>query len=193
MRPLFPKDFRNDVQIVATVLSTDQEQDPATLAVTGASCALQISGIPHGGPVACVRVGMLDGRADAQPDPHRNSTSRRSTWSSLERGTPSSWSRPERTRSPSRRCSQALRMAHDEIRKLVRVPARPARCDRQADDELSVAEGIAGYHRGGARARRIANRRCRPKRRQGLTRGGPRSTPAGDGRRPRGAFPRCAV
>ena len=70
MRPLFPKDFRNDVQIVATVLSSDQEQDPATLAVTGASCALQISGIPHGGPVACVRVGMLDGQLLLNPDPH---------------------------------------------------------------------------------------------------------------------------
>src|SRR5438445_11943912 len=67
MRPLFPKDFRNDVQIVATVLSTDQEQDPTSLAVTGASCALQISGIPHGGPVGCVRVGMIDGRLIANP------------------------------------------------------------------------------------------------------------------------------
>jgi polyribonucleotide nucleotidyltransferase len=67
MRPLFPKDFRNDVQIVATVLSADQEQDPTTLAVTGASVALQISGIPHAGPVGCVRVGMIDGRLIVNP------------------------------------------------------------------------------------------------------------------------------
>src|SRR5947209_6626419 len=67
MRPLFPKDFRNDVQIVATVLSADQEQDPTTLAVTGASIALVISDIPHGGPVGCVRVGMIDGRLIANP------------------------------------------------------------------------------------------------------------------------------
>ncbi|MBV8444985.1 MAG: polyribonucleotide nucleotidyltransferase, partial [Candidatus Dormibacteraeota bacterium] len=67
MRPLFPKDFRNDVQIVATVLSSDQEQDPTVLAVFGASCALQISGIPHGGPVGCVRVGMIDGRLIVNP------------------------------------------------------------------------------------------------------------------------------
>ncbi|MGI8848476.1 MAG: polyribonucleotide nucleotidyltransferase [Candidatus Dormibacteria bacterium] len=58
MRPLFPKDFRNDVQIVATVVSADQEQDPATLAVMAASVALQLSDIPHAGPVGCVRVGM---------------------------------------------------------------------------------------------------------------------------------------
>src|ERR1700730_14883501 len=49
VRPLFPKDFRNDVQIVTTVLSADQEQDPTTLAMTGASIALQIGGIPHAG------------------------------------------------------------------------------------------------------------------------------------------------
>src|SRR5258708_19651747 len=51
MRPLFPKDFRNDVQVVATVLSADQETDPTTLAVFGASLALAISDIPHAGPV----------------------------------------------------------------------------------------------------------------------------------------------
>jgi polyribonucleotide nucleotidyltransferase len=67
MRPLFPKDFRNDVQIVATVLSADQEQDPTTLAVMGASMALQISDIPHAGPVGCVRVGMLDGKLTLNP------------------------------------------------------------------------------------------------------------------------------
>src|SRR5438105_4349621 len=67
MRPLFPKDFRNDVQIVATVLSADQETDPTTLAMFGASLALAIGGIPHAGPVACVRAGMLDGRLLLNP------------------------------------------------------------------------------------------------------------------------------
>ncbi|MFN2452322.1 MAG: polyribonucleotide nucleotidyltransferase [Candidatus Dormibacteria bacterium] len=67
MRPLFPKDFRNDVQLVATVLSTDQEQDPSTLAVTGASLAMVISDIPHNGPVACVRIGMVGGELTLNP------------------------------------------------------------------------------------------------------------------------------
>jgi len=67
MRPLFPKDFRNDVQIIATVMSTDQESDPTTLAITGASLALLISDIPHGGPVGCVRVGLIDGRLIMNP------------------------------------------------------------------------------------------------------------------------------
>src|SRR5258708_15206437 len=67
MRPLFPKDFRNDVQIVATVLSHDQEQDTSTLAITGASLALAISDIPPGGPVAATRVGLIDGQLLLNP------------------------------------------------------------------------------------------------------------------------------
>ena len=60
IRPLFPKDFRNDVQVVATVLSVDQDADPATMAINGASLALSISPIPFQGPIGAVRIGMLD-------------------------------------------------------------------------------------------------------------------------------------
>src|SRR5437870_4163733 len=59
IRPLFPKDYRNETQIVITVLSTDQQNDPATLAILGASAALSISDIPFHGPVAGVRVGYI--------------------------------------------------------------------------------------------------------------------------------------
>src|SRR6202040_1528141 len=55
IRPLFPKDFRNDVQIVATVLSVDQDADPATMAINGASLALSISPITFQGPIGAVR------------------------------------------------------------------------------------------------------------------------------------------
>ncbi len=75
MRPLFPKDFRNDVQIVATVLSTDQVNDPTVLAVIGAGAAMAISDIPHAGPVAATRVGCFDGviRLDpGMPDMERS-------------------------------------------------------------------------------------------------------------------------
>ncbi len=118
MRPLFPKDFRNDVQIVATVLSSDQEQDPATLAVTGASCALQISGIPHGGPVACVRVGMLDGQLLLNP------TLTQINESELDLIVAGTWDAIVMVEAGAHQISehvmlQALRMAHDEIRKLV--------------------------------------------------------------------------
>ncbi len=62
IRPLFPKDFRNGVQIIITVLSTDQENNPDILALIGASAALCISEIPFYGPVGASRVGYIDGK-----------------------------------------------------------------------------------------------------------------------------------
>ena len=59
IRPLFPDSYRNDVQIIATVLSVDQENAPDVMAITGASAALSISDIPFLGPIAGVRVGLI--------------------------------------------------------------------------------------------------------------------------------------
>ncbi len=67
LRPLFPKGLRNDVQIVSTVLSADQENDPDILSVIGASAALSISDIPFDGPVSAVRVGCIDGEFVINP------------------------------------------------------------------------------------------------------------------------------
>lgn len=67
LRPLFPKGFFNDVQIIATVLSADQENDPDVLTICGASAALEISDIPFKGPIAGVRVGRVDGRWVCNP------------------------------------------------------------------------------------------------------------------------------
>jgi polyribonucleotide nucleotidyltransferase len=61
LRPLFPKGFRNDVQIIVTALSADQENDHDILAIIGASAALSISDIPFHGPVGATRIGYLDG------------------------------------------------------------------------------------------------------------------------------------
>jgi len=61
IRPLFPKDLRNDVQIIVTALSHDQEHQIDILAILGASAALTISDIPFGGPIGAVRVGYVDG------------------------------------------------------------------------------------------------------------------------------------
>ncbi len=61
LRPLFPEGFRNDVQIVATVLSSDQDNSPEIAAMIGASAALTISDIPFHGPIGGVRVGYVDG------------------------------------------------------------------------------------------------------------------------------------
>lgn len=60
IRPLFPKGFRNDVQVVATVLSVDKDNSPDIPALTGASVALSISDIPFNGPISAVTVGLID-------------------------------------------------------------------------------------------------------------------------------------
>src|SRR4030042_4276813 len=67
LRPLFPKGMRNDVQVVVTVLSADQENDPDVLGTMGASTALSISEIPFGGPVSAGRVGHIDGEYAVTP------------------------------------------------------------------------------------------------------------------------------
>ncbi len=67
IRPLFPKNYRHETQIIATVLSVDDENDPDVLAVVGASAALEISDIPFSGPIACVRMGRIDGNLKANP------------------------------------------------------------------------------------------------------------------------------
>ncbi|MDK2877533.1 MAG: polyribonucleotide nucleotidyltransferase [Thermoanaerobacteraceae bacterium] len=67
LRPLFPKGFRNDVQIIATILSVDQDNTPDILAINGASLALCISDIPFEGPVGAVSVGMVDGKYVINP------------------------------------------------------------------------------------------------------------------------------
>lgn len=67
IRPLFPKNYRNETQVIATVLSMDQENDPDTLAMIGASTALEISDIPFAGPIGCVRVGRVDGKLVINP------------------------------------------------------------------------------------------------------------------------------
>jgi polyribonucleotide nucleotidyltransferase len=67
IRPLFPKYYRNDIQIVNLVMSADQENDPAILSIIGASAALTISSIPFAEPVAAVKVGYLDGKIVVNP------------------------------------------------------------------------------------------------------------------------------
>ena len=67
LRPLFPKDFRNDVCVTATVLSVEQDNSPEVCAMIGASAALSISDIPFGGPTAAVNVGWVDGEIVINP------------------------------------------------------------------------------------------------------------------------------
>ena len=67
LRPLFPKGYRNDVQVIVYVLSADLENAPDTMGIIGASTALMISDIPFAGPIAAVRMGYIDGKVVANP------------------------------------------------------------------------------------------------------------------------------
>lgn len=67
LRPLFPKDYRNEVQVIITILSSDQENATDVLGMVGASAALCISDIPFGGPVGAVRVGRINGEFVINP------------------------------------------------------------------------------------------------------------------------------
>jgi polyribonucleotide nucleotidyltransferase len=71
LRPLFPDGFRLDIQVVSTVLSADQENDPTILSINGASTALVISDIPWAGPVGAVKMGFIDGQLVVNPPTSR--------------------------------------------------------------------------------------------------------------------------
>jgi polyribonucleotide nucleotidyltransferase len=75
IRPLFPEGFKNEVQIVATVLSHDMDNDPDTVALIGCSAALTLSGIPFFGPVAAATVGYQDGQYILNPTLTQSKTS----------------------------------------------------------------------------------------------------------------------
>ncbi|ERM98540.1 hypothetical protein AMTR_s00113p00140210, partial [Amborella trichopoda] len=68
IRPLFPKGFVHDVQVMANVLSSDGEQDPDVMAANASSAALMISDIPWNGPIGVVRIGRIDGKFVVNPD-----------------------------------------------------------------------------------------------------------------------------
>ena len=68
LRPLFPKGYRNDVQVIATVLSVDQDYSPEIIAMIGSSIALSISDIPFDGPTASVLIGLIDGKYIINPN-----------------------------------------------------------------------------------------------------------------------------
>lgn len=67
LRPLFPDHYHNEIQVIASVLSTDKENEADVLAILGASTALEVSDVPFDGPIAAVRVGRTDGRFVVNP------------------------------------------------------------------------------------------------------------------------------
>jgi len=120
LRPLFPKGFRRDVQVIATVLSTDQENTPDILAVTGAGAALSISDIPFGGPIAAVRVGLVDGQLVLNPS-LRLLDERATDLDLVVAGTKDAITMVEAgaREVPEERLLEALDLAHAEIRRII--------------------------------------------------------------------------
>ena len=75
IRPLFPYDFRNDVSVMCTVMSVDHDCSPEIAALIGTSAALAISDIPWNGPVAALKVGLVDGKLVFNPDSEQRKVS----------------------------------------------------------------------------------------------------------------------
>ena len=117
LRPLFPKDFRNDTCVVATVLSVDPDNSPEVCAMIGASAALSISDIPFGGPTAAVAVGYVDNQIVINPTLAQREKSRLTLTvaGTLEKITMIEAGADE---IPNDIMLEAIKTAHEEIKKI---------------------------------------------------------------------------
>jgi polyribonucleotide nucleotidyltransferase len=118
LRPLFPEGWSNETQIVSMVLSADSENDPDVIGVTAASAALYISKIPFTNPIACVRIGMLDGKLVVNPSTTGQKTS---TMNLIVAGSDKAIVMVESgsLEVSEDQYAEALEFAHGEIRKIV--------------------------------------------------------------------------
>lgn len=118
IRPLFPKGFRNDVQVVATVLSVDQDCTPDIVAMIGSSVALSISEIPFNGPTGSVLVGLVDGALVANPTAQQRE---KSSMHLVVSGTKDAIMMVEAGAEeiPEALMLEAILFAHEEIKKIV--------------------------------------------------------------------------
>ncbi|MGH2405453.1 MAG: polyribonucleotide nucleotidyltransferase, partial [bacterium] len=139
IRPLFPKGFRNDVQVIATVLSTDQEHDPGVAAVNGASAALVLSGIPFNGPLGAVRVGLIDGRIVVNP--MLRQVEEQSRLDMIVAGTEDRIVMLEAggDEVPEEQLLEAIDLAHNEIRRLVAAQRELARNTAKPPAAVAIA------------------------------------------------------
>ncbi len=118
IRPLFPKDMRNDVTIINTVLSVDQDNSPEIAAMIGTSAALCISDIPFNGPIGGVVLGLIDGEVVINPNAKQREVSKmyvtlagtREKITMIEAGA---------DQVPEEVMLQAIRIGHEEIKKIV--------------------------------------------------------------------------
>ena len=117
LRPLFPKDFRNDTCVVATVLSVEPDNSPEVCAMIGASAALSISDIPFGGPTAAVAVGYVDNQIIINPTLEQREKSRLTLTvaGTLDKITMIEAGADE---IPNDTMLEAIKKAHEEIKKI---------------------------------------------------------------------------
>ncbi|MBE6688767.1 MAG: polyribonucleotide nucleotidyltransferase [Ruminococcaceae bacterium] len=118
IRPLFPKDLRNDICLSMTVLSVDQDNSPEIAAMIGASVALSISDIPWNGPIAGVFMGMVDGELVINPNEKQNEVS------TLQLTVAGSREKVVMIEAGAKEVNnddmyKAIMMAHDEIKNIV--------------------------------------------------------------------------
>ncbi|HSE94352.1 MAG TPA: polyribonucleotide nucleotidyltransferase, partial [Methylomirabilota bacterium] len=120
LRPLFPKGFRNEIQVIALAISGDQENDPGLLAMVGASAAVTVSGVPFLGPFGAVRIGQVDGRLVVNPTFSEHD---RSTLDLVVAATEDSVVMVEAGAKevPEPVLVEAIALAHAECKRLVRI------------------------------------------------------------------------
>ncbi len=118
IRPLFPKGYRNDVHIVATVMSVDQDNSPDVTAMVGASAALHISEIPFQGPIGAVAVGYVDGEFIINPTIVQNEAS---SLHLVVAGTKDAVMMVEAGANevPEEICLEAIMFGHEKIKEIV--------------------------------------------------------------------------
>jgi polyribonucleotide nucleotidyltransferase len=153
LRPLFPKGFRNDVQVVATVLCVDPDCPPEMAAMVGSSIALSISDIPFDGPTASVIIGLVDDRFIVNPTQEQRTETKMSLTVS---GTRDAIMMVEAGAQeiPEEKMIDAIFFAHDEIRKLIEfideiieAVGRPKMEIPDASAPAEIAEPVREYAR----------------------------------------------
>jgi polyribonucleotide nucleotidyltransferase len=147
LRPLFPKGFTCETQIIATVLSHDTDNPPDTVAMVGASAALSISDIPFEGPIGCVRIGHVDGQYIINPTLSELESSRLNL---IIAGTADAVTMVE---SGSKMLTEdemlrAIELGHEEIRRLVALQkdlvglaGKPKRAVPQVEQGRTLGRG----------------------------------------------------
>ena len=144
MRPLFPKGYTNEVQVMSVVLSADKETDPDVLSMVGASAAVSISGMPFNGPTGSVRVGLINDEFVINP---KNSELETSSMNLVVSGTEDAVMMVE---SSGKEVSEdkfvdAIMFGFEEIKKIVRMQKElVAKCgkERQAHEEPTVDSAL---------------------------------------------------